>query len=54
MEVSDDLIADEGEQGTIDILEDIFEHKIDDWDPFNVEVSKVTAGEIVLEPVGYA
>lgn len=54
MEVSDDLIADEGEQGTIDILEDIFEHKIDDWDPFNVAVSKVTAGEIVLEPVGYA
>lgn len=52
IEVAKDLEDDIGEEGVIDILKDIFEHKIDDWDEFNVEINKVKPGEIVLSSVG--
>lgn len=41
IEVDGKLLADAGEDKVIGILTDIFQHRIDDWEPFKVEIKEL-------------
>jgi len=48
IEVDMDYVEECGEQEVVDILSDIFEHQIDDWDNFMVHIERVEPAEIIL------
>lgn len=41
IEVQQELVNDIGSEKIFDIVRDIFEHKVDDWEPFKVEIKEV-------------
>lgn len=49
VEVEDEYIRRVGMETVLNQLRDIFEHKIDDWEPFNVKVMEVGNHEIELD-----
>lgn len=51
IEVQQELVNDIGKEKIFEIVQDIFEHKVDDWEPFKVEIKEVTEdmGQLFIE-----
>lgn len=41
LEVQQELVKELGEEKLFELVQDIFEHKVDDWEPFKVEIKEV-------------
>jgi hypothetical protein len=48
IEVSKDFEDKYTVDGVIDVLTDLFEHRIDDWEPFRVKVEKIEPSQDAL------
>lgn len=46
LEVSGDLVNEIGDEGVRDILTDVFQHRIDDWEPFRLEIKEIVKEDI--------
>lgn len=49
IEVDKDYVEEVGKDNVIETLRDIFEHRIDDWEPFQVEIKEVGNSEIEID-----
>lgn len=51
VQISNSLIEFVGEKGIIDFLQDTFKHKVDDWEPFSVDIKEVRPKEMSLDEI---
>lgn len=49
VEADIDYVSEVGKEEVFRILKDIFEHRIDDWEPFQVEIKEVGNGEVEID-----